>query len=108
MQSPSRSPWASSSTSRTAQSKASAAVGYSASNAAFNSSYERCRDVPSNDPDQCFQRARLASDLVTRYPLLSANGAVVALVPVALGWLIAYALVYLVRWIRAGFKPRSS
>ena len=27
-----------------------------------------------------------------------------ALVPIVLGWLVVYALVYLVRWIRAGFK----
>jgi hypothetical protein len=72
--------------------------------AAFSRYYEACRDVPSNDPDQCFQRAGRVYDTVPRYHLLSANGAVAALVPVGLGWLLAYALVYLVRWIRAGFK----
>jgi len=39
------------------------------------------------------------------YHFMSANGAFVALAPIPLGWLIAYAFVYLVRWIRAGFKP---
>jgi hypothetical protein len=32
--------------------------------------------------------------------------ALVGLVPVAPGWLIAYALIYLVRWIRAGFAKQ--
>jgi hypothetical protein len=70
----------------------------------FGHYYEACRDNPSNEPERCFERARRAYDLVTRYPLLSANGAVAALVPVGLGWLLAYALVYLVRWVRAGFQ----
>jgi hypothetical protein len=71
----------------------------------FHLVYGSCRDVPSNDPDQCFQRASRAYESVPRYHLISANGAFVALAPIPLGWLIAYALVYLVRWIRAGFKP---
>jgi hypothetical protein len=73
---------------------------------AFIRYYDTCRDVPSNDPNQCFQRAGRAYDAVTRYRLLSANGAVAALVPVGLGWLLAYALVYLVRWIRGGFAKQ--
>jgi hypothetical protein len=71
----------------------------------FSRSYNSCRDVPSNDPEQCFQRASRAYDSVPRYHFMSANGAFVALAPIPLGWLLAYALVYLVRWIRAGFKP---
>jgi hypothetical protein len=54
---------------------------------------------------QCFQRASRAYESVPRYHFTSANGAFVALAPIPVGWLIAYALVYLVRWIRAGFKP---
>jgi hypothetical protein len=61
-------------------------------------------DVASNDPEQCLQRASRAHDSVPRYHFASANGAFVALAPIPLGWLLAYALVYLVRWIRAGFK----
>jgi len=70
----------------------------------FSRTYRSCRDVPTNDPDQCFQRAAAAHDSVPRYHFMSANGAFVALAPIPLGWLLAYALVYLVRWIRAGFK----
>jgi hypothetical protein len=66
--------------------------------------YGSCRDVPSNDPEQCAQRASRAYDSVPRYHFTSANGAFVALAPIPLGWLLAYALVYLVWWIRAGFK----
>jgi hypothetical protein len=73
---------------------------------AFSRYYGACRDVPSNDPQQCFQTASRAFDAVTRYPLVSANGAVAALLPVGLGRLLAYALVYLVRWIRAGFAKQ--
>jgi hypothetical protein len=36
------------------------------------------------------------------------NVAVVSLVPIVLGWLLVYALVYLVRWIRAGFTLGSN
>jgi hypothetical protein len=45
------------------------------------------RTVPSNDPNQCFQGASRAYDTVERYRLLSANGAVAALLPVGLEWL---------------------
>jgi hypothetical protein len=68
--------------------------------------YDSCRDVPSNDPNQCFQRASRAHDNVPRYTFNSANGALTALVPIGLGWLVAYALVYLVRWIGAGFAKQ--
>ena len=70
----------------------------------FSRYYELCRDNTSNDPNRCFELASRQYDLVERYHLLSANGAVAALVPVGLGWLLAYALVYLVLWIRAGFR----
>src|SRR6266446_7650316 len=33
------------------------------------------------------------------------GAALFALVPLPIAWLLAYALLYLVRWIRAGFKP---
>ena len=64
-----------------------------------------CRDVPSNDRDQCYQRASRAYDSVPRYHFTSANGAFVALAPIPFGWLLAYAVAYLARWIQAGFKP---
>jgi hypothetical protein len=31
-----------------------------------------------------------------------------AFVPLPIAWLLAYALVYLVRWMRAGFTPRPN
>jgi hypothetical protein len=70
----------------------------------FGRVYGSCRDVPTNDPEQCLKRASAASASVPRYQFTSANGAFVALAPIPLGWLLAYALVYLVRWIGAGFK----
>jgi len=70
---------------------------------AFTHYYQACLDNPI-EFEQCLERARWAYNTVTRYPLLSANGAIAALVPVGLAWLLAYALVYLGRWIRAGFK----
>jgi hypothetical protein len=73
--------------------------------ATFLRVHRACLDA-NNDFDRCRERAKDAYDSVPRYPLLSANGAFVALVPVALGWLLAYVLVYLVRWIRAGFAKQ--
>jgi hypothetical protein len=71
------------------------------------SAYDLCRDVPTNEPEVCVQRVSKAHDNVPRYHFTSANGAFVALAPIPLGWLLAYALVYLMRWIRAGFAPSS-
>jgi len=70
--------------------------------AAFLRYYKACRDVPSI----CSEQASRQRDIVPRYRLLTdkANVAVVSLVPIVLGWLLAYALVYLGRWIRAGFR----
>jgi hypothetical protein len=66
--------------------------------------YGSCRDVPSNEPELCAQRAGAAYGSVPRYHFTSANGTFVALAPIPVGWLLTYALVYLIRWIRAGFK----
>jgi hypothetical protein len=75
----------------------------------FAQSYEHCRDIPTNDPERCFQQASRLYDTVPRYSLTTpeqrVNFALAAFVPIVLAWLIAYALIYLVRWIRAGFKP---
>src|SRR5262245_47107479 len=55
----------------------------------------------------CFRRTSEQADLVPRYTAdQRANQVAAALGPVALGWLLVYALVYLMRWIRAGFTPR--
>jgi hypothetical protein len=73
----------------------------------FSRTYSSCRDVLSNDPNDCFRRASEQADLVPRYTAdQRANQVAAALGPVALGWLLVYALVYLMRWIRAGFTPR--
>jgi hypothetical protein len=72
----------------------------------FSSYYKLCRDVPGNDPERCFKEASQQYDTVPHYTLSEPeNVAVVSLVPVVLGWLLAYVLVGLGRWIRAGFKP---
>ena len=74
----------------------------------FRRTYSSCRDIETNDPNDCFRRASDRSDVVQRYvPSLEPTAfAVTSLLPVALGWLLVYALVYLMRWIRAGFTPR--
>jgi hypothetical protein len=72
-------------------------------NAKFSFWYNLCRDG-NRSSDECNEQARHMSDLVPRYYLGSANGAFIGLVPIPLGWLLAYALVYLGRWIRAGFR----
>src|SRR5262249_6947095 len=72
--------------------------------AAFIRYYNACRDVPNNNPYRCSEQASKQEDIVPRYRFLTdkANVALVALPPIVLGWLLAYALVYLGRWIRAG------
>jgi hypothetical protein len=71
----------------------------------FSESYESCRAFPTIDPNRCFEQASRLYDNVQRYTFSTPETAVVAFVPIVLGWLGVYALVYLVRWIRAGFKP---
>jgi hypothetical protein len=68
-------------------------------------SYDLCWDNPRNDPNACLEQASRQYDIVQRYRLFpdTANVAFVSLVPIVLGWLLAYALVGLGRWIRAGF-----
>jgi hypothetical protein len=75
----------------------------------FGRSYEHCRDIPRNDPNRCYEEASRLYETVPRYTFGGdpQNIAVVSLVPIVLGWLLVYALVYLVRWIRAGFKSRT-
>jgi len=72
--------------------------------AAFIRYDKACRDVPSNFPSRCSEQASRQKDIVPRYRFLrdKANVALVALPPIVLGWLLAYALVYLRRLIRAG------
>ena len=55
-----------------------------------------------------FEHTTLQYDAVPRYTLNkdSEKVAVVSLVPIVFGWLLAYALVYLARWIRAGFAKQ--
>ena len=74
----------------------------------FRASYEICRSNPGNDGNTCSEMASRAYDNVSRYRFFADTGnvAFVSLVPIVLGWLLAYALVYLVGWIRAGFTPR--
>src|SRR5262249_164977 len=70
--------------------------------AAFLRSYKTCPDVPPI----CSEQDSRQRDIVPRYRFLRdrANVAVVSLVPIVLGWLLAYAIVGLGRWIRAGFR----
>ena len=70
--------------------------------AAFLRYYKACRDVPSIRSEQASRQ----KDTVPRYRFLTdkANVALVVLPPIVLGWLIAYALVYLRRWVGAGFR----
>src|SRR5262249_1450275 len=70
--------------------------------AAFLRYYKTCRDVPSI----CYEQASRQKDTVPRYRFLTdkANVALVALAPIVLGWLLAYALVYLRRCVRAGSR----
>jgi hypothetical protein len=70
--------------------------------------YRVCRDGPT-DPAICSARSKQALDEAIQADPMAQVGwgpwAAKAFIPVLVGWLLVYALVYLVRWIRAGFKP---
>jgi hypothetical protein len=78
--------------------------------AAFVRYYNACQDAPSSNPYRCSEQASRQKDIVRRYRFLTdkANVALVALPPIVVGWLLAYALVYLVRRIRAATTRRSA
>jgi hypothetical protein len=59
----------------------------------FRASYEVCRSNPGNDGNTCFEMASRAYDNVSRYRSFADTGnvAFVSLVPIVLGWLLAYA-----------------
>jgi hypothetical protein len=71
--------------------------------------YETCRMNPSRH--DCDEVSREYADSLNiprfsfRTPEERRNWALAAFVPTAFGWLVVYTLVYLVRWIRAGFQP---
>jgi hypothetical protein len=71
---------------------------------AFDDAYVPCWVRPSNDPEVCFRAASAASSAVK--PDL-ARVLVLALVPIPLGWLGAYILLRLRRWVRHGFKATT-
>jgi hypothetical protein len=66
-----------------------------------------CRNGPT-DPAICLARSEQAFDEAIQGDLMAHVGwgpwAAKAFIPVLVGWLLVYALVYLVRWVRAGFK----
>jgi hypothetical protein len=77
---------------------------------AFSPVYQRCRDIQDRnnlpaDGEACKEEAARATAGVQMES--GWNIAIAALVPIPVFWLIAYALVGLVRWIRRGFKPSS-
>ena len=79
-----------------------------ASTAAFSPVYQRCRDIQDRnnlpaDGNACKEEAARTAEAVhmeSRW-----NVALAALVPIPVFWLLAYALVGLVRWIWKGFSP---
>jgi hypothetical protein len=69
-----------------------------------------CLEQPNADVGAC--NRRLWEDLADEAPLEivqkteDAHDAIFfALVPIPIGWLVAYALVGLVRWVKPGFRP---
>jgi hypothetical protein len=72
--------------------------------------YHVCRDGQRAGDDPMICRAR--SDEVLHWeirraiaaPVGSLGWLIIALVPVGLGWLFVYLIVWLFRWVKAGFK----
>jgi hypothetical protein len=63
--------------------------------------YESCISVPNYDSDGCSQA--LDKDYAAGVAGHWYAAAAVGLVPIPIAWLLAYALIGLVRWIRRGF-----
>lgn len=76
----------------------------------FDFTYNTCRNAQeerqTGDPEKCMEQARRSYD-EARGPFAQAglgNWILQIFVPIAFGWLIAYALIGLLRWIRRGFS----
>jgi hypothetical protein len=65
-----------------------------------------CDEANPHDTDKCY---REAMDSATRQlPYEREEAAIVALVPVPFAWAAAYLLLFLVRWVRKGFRAESA
>jgi hypothetical protein len=62
-------------------------------------------DTCSVDAETCIRHFQTSYDAATANHWLYARG--YAVVPVILGWLFAWALVAVVRWVRAGFSKAA-
>jgi hypothetical protein len=72
--------------------------------------YERCRDYQDRnnlpaDGDACIEETRPATEKVQQEGL--SELAIRAFIPIPVAWLLAYMIVWLVRWIRRGFQPST-
>jgi hypothetical protein len=78
--------------------------------AAYRPVYDRCRDTQDRElkalgrPNgiDCAEEAGRVASAVPQQSAWSA--AIAVFVPIPIGWLFAYALIGLVRWIRRGFS----
>jgi hypothetical protein len=79
--------------------------------AAYRPVYDRCRDTQDRElkalgrPNgiDCAEEAGRVASAVPQQSAWSA--AIAVFVPIPIAWLIAFALVALMRWIRRGFSP---
>lgn len=63
-----------------------------------------CIEPASADHDKCY--SKLSDDLSRSIEPHWGNVAFYALAPVLAGWLVAYVLLWVVRWVRRGFDTR--
>jgi hypothetical protein len=66
------------------------------------SDYKNCLDTHPNDWPGCQQKSEKNYIWATRNHWYSA--AIFAVVPIPIGWLLAWGLVSLTRWVRRGFN----
>jgi hypothetical protein len=77
--------------------------------AAWRPVYDQCSEAQKRDPQtargmDCLREAQRIAWATT--PKVSGwSMALAALVPIPIAWLLVYALIALVRWIRRGFSP---
>jgi hypothetical protein len=72
--------------------------------------YRTCSDIQADRQNFDFSKCSVEGDKAFHAALENGWVAVliVALIPIPFGWLLCYGLIRLVRWIRAGFRPKQA
>jgi hypothetical protein len=71
------------------------------------SSYKICNDAPSLSPEQCKRDYDSTYKMYADQYLGWTNLAIMAFGPIPFTWLLVYMVIWIVRWIKIGFKQHT-